>query len=479
MFPFSVTQAAVEEASPRNELPPKKKLRLTTTMPLTHTRTTVAATYSIPVADLPTEWRTWEKETMRLRPTASTSCPTPPEAIHTTFVDADDVLHVPRFWGLQHWGPPARDTRCRSATPLVMNFQATLNAVQVEATTAALRELQDGVGGALLVLPCGFGKTVCALYIASRLQQKTMVVVHSEALADQWGERISTFLPGATIGRLQKDTELDGNIVICMIQSLLKRPYTGLDTYGLVIIDEAHHVAAPMFAKALAKLPARHVLGLSATPDRGDGLGYALEWYLGPTAFRTTREAVERVDVHVWTYTQGAEREVLNRKGDPMCSTMVTNLAADGRRTVWLKELVCAQAEVGRNILVLGDRLDMLRVLYKMLAEDLPHVSVAQVVGGTAKKERDRVFADARIILSTYSFASEGLDIPRLDTLLLATPRSNIEQSVGRILRPCASKQRPLIIDVRDPFSLFVAMAFKRQRFYKSQNYTLFHSDDE
>jgi superfamily II DNA or RNA helicase len=92
------------------------------------------------------------------------------------------------------------------------------------------------------------------------------------------------------------------------------------------------------------------------------------------------------------------------------------------------------------------------------------------VVGGTKAKDRDTGF-DARILLSTYHYASEGIDIPRLDTLVMATPRGNIEQTVGRILRPHPFKQQPLVVDVKDPFSLFTGMAWKRHAYYKSQKY--------
>lgn len=156
-----------------------------------------------------------------------------------------------------------------------------------------------------------------------------------------------------------------------------------------------------------------------------------------------------------------------------MCSTMITNLSADGARTVEIKELIGEQIVTGRNIMVLSDRLSHLVALHKMLVEDYPDVLIMQVVGGTKAAERDRGFELARVILSTYHYASEGIDIPRLDTLVLATPRGTIEQSVGRILRPFANKQSPLVIDVKDPFSMFEGMSWKRHRYYTSQKYTI------
>ena len=184
------------------------------------------------------------------------------------------------------------------------------------------------------------------------------------------------------------------------------------------------------------------------------------------------------MDVRVLTFTRGAQKEVVNRKGDPLCSTMISNLATEGLRTVWIKELVNEQVVLRRNIMVLSDRLDHLVALHGMLVEDNPGVNIVQVVGGTKAEHRDAAFSSASVILSTYHYASEGIDIPRLDTLVLATPRGTIEQSVGRILRPFPGKKKPLVIDVKDPFSMFEGMSWKRHRYYKAQNYNIVFSSD-
>jgi superfamily II DNA or RNA helicase len=177
-------------------------------------------------------------------------------------------------------------------------------------------------------------------------------------------------------------------------------------------------------------------------------------------------------------FTRGAQKEVTNRKGDPLCSTMISNLASEGVRTVWIKELVTEQIRAGRNIMLLSDRLDHLVTLHGMLVEDNPGVNIVQVVGGTKADVRDAAFVNASVILSTYHYASEGIDIPRLDTLFLATPRGTIEQSVGRILRPFPGKKKPLVIDIKDPFSMFEGMSWKRHRYYRSQNYNVVFEDD-
>jgi superfamily II DNA or RNA helicase len=443
------------------------------------TRTAVGSTYTVQVRELETGWegQPWHTQ-LSLQPIVSSCCPQKPPPLKTASV-VGTTLHVPRFFGMVYMGRPAVDSRTHGESMAEgLQFKGTLCATtppQVEATSRVLAQLRD-IGGAMLVLPCGFGKTVCSLWLAHALHRRTLIMVHAEALAAQWIDRINAFLPGARVGRIQQDVcEVDGcDLVVCMIQSLVKREYppATLATLGLVIVDEAHHVAAPLFSRALAKLPARHVLGLSATPDRADGLGKALEWLMGPIAFRAQR-VFERVRVEQITYTRGSQEELTNRKGDPLCSTMLTNIASDEVRTAWIAGLIREQVERERNIIVLSDRLEQLASLQLLLEG----VSVARVVGGTKAKDRDAGFS-AQVILSTYHYASEGIDIPRLDTLVMATPRGAVEQTVGRILRPFPNKKEPLVLDVKDPFSLFEGMAWKRFKYYKDQEYKVFRRDD-
>lgn len=441
----------------------------------------LGSTYKIAIVRLPAQWESAPWYTaLTLRPVVSSCCPVKPPPFTPVFQDkVNNILHLPRFYGMLTLGKAAKDTRVRGVDmqPEIA-FEGTLstaNPPQVQATTAVLAQLH-ALGGATLVLPCGFGKTVCSLWLAFQLRRRTLILVHSEALADQWCDRITTFLPKAVIGRIQQDTvQVEGtDFVVGLIQSVVKRDYdqaTVFDTFGLVIVDEAHHVAAPMFSKALPKLKARYVLGLSATPNRSDGLGVALEWLLGPIAFKAQR-VFERVTVNMITYTRGDELEVTNRRGDPMCSTMLTNLAVDQIRTDFIVEQIATQAATGRNVIVLSDRLDQLQAIETQLQDKHSQFTVGRVVGGMKAAQRDAGF-QARILLSTYTYASEGIDIPRLDTLVMATPRGNIEQTVGRILRPHPTKQEPLVIDIRDNFSMFSGMSWKRFSYYKGVGYTV------
>lgn len=450
--------------------------------PVVLNTSTLTGTYNIPLVDLPVNYKAQEWYTkLTLHPVVSSVCSQKPKPL-VTWTSTEDTLQLPKFAGLLQFGTPAQDCRTEGA-PMAnhVHFTGTLcdhNPPQQQATTATLLQLQT-LGGALLVLPCGFGKTVCALFVAATIHRRTLIVVHSEALAAQWVDRIGAFVPAASVGRMQQDVvDVDGrDIVVCMIQSLVKRDYnaTILNTFGTVIVDEAHHVAAPMFSQALPKLCARHILALSATPDRPDGCGPALNFLMGPTVFRAKR-VHEHVEVRMVTYTRGNQEELVSKyQGKLLASTMVTRLATDYVRCQLVATLVAKEMQLQRNILVLSDRLDQLAMLQELLTGT--ERSVARVVGGTKAPDRVAGF-HATVILSTYHYASEGIDIPRLDTLVMATPRGNVEQTIGRILRPCPNKKIPLVIDVKDPFSLFEGMAWKRFRYYKSQGYRVTRVED-
>jgi len=281
-------------------------------------------TLAIPVSRLRAGWETeaWYTN-LTVTPRANEAGGRPPCPVQTASVRAG-WLHIPRFKGIQLLGSsPLDDRRClgeRMNASLVFAGVLRDAPPQRAATSAVVTALRD-TGGAMLVLPCGFGKTVCGLWVVSTLARRALVLVHTGALADQWMQRVSSFLPGARVGRIQQDVvDVEGcDVVIGMIQSLVRREYDRslLASFGTVVVDEAHHIAAPWFTKALRKLPARYVLGLSATPDRKDGLGHILPWLLGDIAFRASRPD-ECVNVRSVDYVDPPNQvELRDRRGKP------------------------------------------------------------------------------------------------------------------------------------------------------------------
>jgi superfamily II DNA or RNA helicase len=165
---------------------------------------------------------------------------------------------------------------------------------QPEAYDSAVRALST-IGGGLLSLYCGAGKTATSLAVASHFRRyRAMVLPYTRNSLRINGLRTSNdFLQLQPSSRIQGDTfDIHADFVVCMIQTLSQRefPHDAYDSVGMLIVDECHHICARVFSQCMFKLCPKYVLGLSATPVRKDGLTSVLHWFLGPTCFELKRE---------------------------------------------------------------------------------------------------------------------------------------------------------------------------------------------
>ena len=338
--------------------------------------------------------------------------------------------------------------------------------------------------------------TVIALNIISKLNLKTLVVVHKEFLLNQWIERINQFLPGSRVGRIQSNIVRKENkdIVIGMLQSISMIDYQEetFEDFGLVIYDECHHLGAEVFSRALLKTNAPYTLGLSATPTRGDGLTKVFHWYLGPMIYSIRKRDDKNVNVKMIHFTLDEDSEgneiidkdynkiVLNFRGKPNGARMINNICSFMPRvTIIINEIVRCLHE-GRKILLLSDRKNHLALIYtelQKLADNIAsfNYTFGYYLGGMKPSELEKTELK-NVILGTFSMASEGFDCrEHLDTIILASPKTNIEQSIGRILRQEEKDRKiiPLVIDIVDDFCLFSRQALKRAKFYTKNNYKI------
>ena len=183
----------------------------------------------------------------------------------------------------------------------------------------------------LLQLPCGFGKTILALYICHLLGKKTLVIVHKEFLMDQWRERIQEFLPTAKIGKIQGTTIDTTGIVLGMLQSLSTKEYAPsvIKEFGFTIIDETHHMGAEVFSNALFQIVTPYMLGLSATMERKDGMTKIFKMFLGEVLYSAQREVATNIVVQMVKYqVHDAEfnETILNFKGQANYSSMIKKI---------------------------------------------------------------------------------------------------------------------------------------------------------
>jgi superfamily II DNA or RNA helicase len=317
--------------------------------------------------------------------------------------------------------------------------------------------------------------TVCAISIACTLGLKTLIVVHKEFLMNQWVERIAQFAPKARVGRLQqKRAEVeDRDVVVAMIHSIALREYPPetFEGFGTVIVDEAHHVSAPVFSQAMFVANAPYVLGLTATPERKDGLQCVLRWFLGDIAYRSARE--NRVDVRVEVARFDASDvpiPVNQRTGKVCLSSFVTALTETRERNDLIVARVVAHVRDGRKIILLSDRRAHCEDIAKRLRVD-HDIDAGLYLGGMTPENLD-ASAAKRVVIATFALATEGLDIPTLDTLILATPKSDVVQATGRILRETPGKKHaPLIVDVLDASPITFAQFNKRRTFYVASGF--------
>tara|TARA_B110001450_G_scaffold20166_1_gene18360 strand:- start:2779 stop:4770 length:1992 start_codon:yes stop_codon:yes gene_type:complete len=245
-------------------------------------------------------------------------------------------------------------------------------------------------------------------------------------------------------------------------------------TYKGFIVSNCHHISSEVFSRSLPKVSFKYTIGLTATPNRADGLQKVFEWFLGPIVYKS--KGGKQHDVFVKVIQIDDSNNSYSKieegyDGKPITARMITNVANYIPRTsVIIREVQKIMEEPGRKILLLSDRRDHLKYIHAQLTEK--GFDVGFYVGGMKQKDLD-ISETKPIILGTFSMSSEALDIPELNTLFMTTPKSNIEQSVGRILRK-THEIRPLIIDIKDNFRPFLNQSNKRKAFYKKCKYEVY-----
>lgn len=560
------------------------------------------------------------------------------------YSETQDSIIIPRYYGEKYYGKPLMQFINRESA-VDFEFTGKLRGTQTEVAEYVLNALKNNNGG-LLQLHTGYGKTTMALYLASILKLKTLVIVHKSFLQDQWYDRIKQFTT-ASIGMIrQKKTDIVGkDIVIGMLQSIsmidydakifedfdfviadeclisttcimtnkgnmsigelyelwmdgselpliqsfneitkcfefnkmtyawkketdsLVRVYmddkhvdctpnhkflttigyveaqylttehillkyhndnvnmicritsvisininesnkfvydievennhnfivSGKDTYAQVIVHNCHHLGSRVFSKALSKITPKYTLGLSATPNRLDGLTKVIKWYLGDTIVKAERKGDNAVYVKSFNYNSSdilfTEKKKWikgNNKAKPDTVKMITNMHKINSRNEFITNILNGlRVQDERKTLVLSGRIDHLKILKQLtdsaIKQDVidgkcsPDEFKTSFYIGKMKDYELKDSAESDIIFATYSMAEEGLDIDGLNTLVLATPKKNIIQSIGRIMRKPIEEGdvNPLIIDIIDDLSCFKTWGDIRIAYYNSTKYTV------
>lgn len=389
-------------------------------------------------------------------------------------------FYVPRFYGLQHFGIP-KVNQIKDGIDIHIEFNGSLREKQVPVVEKYLKHIEKHNCG-LLDLYCGFGKTCLGLYIISKIKKKTLIIVHKEFLLNQWIERIEEFLPSARIGKIQGqiiDVE-DKDIVIGMLQSISMKEYpmSLFQQFGFTIIDECHHISAEIFSNALFKVVTKHMLGLSATMTRKDGLTKVFKMFLGDVVVKKKREGTDNVEVRAITYQNDDEefnKVVTNFKGQTQYSNMLKKLCEFEPRREFIISIIrkvlweSEEKGIDRHIMVIAHNKSILTYIHNTI-RDLNIATVGYYIGGMKEKDL-KITETKKIIIATYAMAEEALDIKTLNTLIMTTPKTDVTQTVGRILRIAGNN--PLVVDIVDTHHTFKNQWKKRRAFYNKCKYTI------
>ena len=324
----------------------------------------------------------------------------------------------------------------------------------------------------ILQSPAGSGKTQMGLAIASRLGLKTLWLTHTKDLLDQSMKRACQYFYAGNFGTITEGkVDIGRTVTFATIQTMC---HVDLDKYrdewDCIIVDECHRVAGSptavtMFSKVLNSLRARHKYGLSATVHRADGLIRATTAILGRVVYVVPDHAVEEKIMPVTVRPKGTGTQLphtcLNPDGTLNYAKMIGWLVMAPDRT-WI---ICEDLKDNRDhyCLILSERLQHLKILQAGLAER--GLDARVITGASPKAYREETLERMRkgeihFLLATYALAKDGLDIPRLDRLFLATPQKDyavVVQSVGRIARRFPEKQDAIVFDYVDnsPFTLY------------------------
>ena len=298
----------------------------------------------------------------------------------------------------------------------------------------AVNKLIQAQGG-ILQSKAGSGKTRMAIALICAMGKKTLWLTHTNELLNQSYNSASEFIDKKLLGKITAGKmQIADGITFATVQTLSKADLNVLRyEWDMIVVDECHRASmsvtrATMFSKVLNNLACRYKYGLSATLHRADGLILCTYALLGGVAHRVPDDVVNTMQVRIEKKETGVQisRECLDTDGTLVYAKLINYLAEHKRRNLIISDDLFKLSEQGHSIILLSDRVEHLNELYRLLPTEQQNDAV--ILHGKVKKtDRELALEQMRtkkkhILLATYQLAKEGLDVPCLDRLLLATP---------------------------------------------------------
>lgn len=401
---------------------------------------------------------------------------------HQCFSVADGCVYLPRG-AVQSCPLPVEYEDRRTSVPVQM--PEPLITMRDYQSVPVSKMMKKGQG--ILRAPTGSGKTACLLWLAAKLGQRTLILVHTKDLLSQWQQRCEQalgFKPGVIGAGQWEEHEL---ITIAMVQTLMRYerlPADWVASWGTVMLDEAHRAPASSFLHVLSQMTSKHIYGATATPTRRDGNHPMMHAIIGPVVASIPEDALVtsgqliRPVVHMMptgfrskiAYRMATAHNAFQR--NRIYQQVASELAEDHERARVIARQVVKVRH--RNQLVLSKRIKHLELINQMIYEIDPELSTFVLTGSHNGEDRANILqmvADGEIsVLLSTQLADEGLDLPILDVLHLTFPGRGLEklqQQVGRIMRTYKGKSDAHVYDYVDSdISIFTKQAIERWFWY-------------
>ena len=363
----------------------------------------------------------------------------------------------------------------------------------------ALKKYVNGI----FVLPPGLGKTQIGLHCASILGQKTLWLTHTKELLQQAKERCENNLECTTSTITDGKYDTSGDMVFATVQTLVglvDKQQIKQNEFGLIIVDECHHLSTnaetvKMFEKCVNYFSARYKLGITATLHRADGLENTTTKILGNVIYEVKKSDDKKKLIGIYENKQILElpieqfqvpariymlkttynvvdRDVFDRNSKILFTRLISDICADSDRNKLILKII---KQLKGYSIVISERIDQLHYL----CDNTPN-SIC-IDGKTNKKTREKLIEEFRqgrydVLFASYSLVAEGLDVPMLENLVMASPVKDprlVVQSIGRCQRPYKNKKIANVYDLIDDVSLLAKFTSSRKKVYKTEGWEM------